>query len=73
MNAVGSGPPRSNRACIADAVAPDGTVEAVSMPAAKGFVLGVQWHPEWRWSEDAVSRAIFSAFGDAVRAYARSR
>jgi len=51
----------------ADAAAPDGTIEAVSMPQAKGFVLGVQWHPEWRWAENAVSRAIFSAFGDAVR------
>jgi putative glutamine amidotransferase len=56
----------------ADATAPDGTIEAVSMPGAKGFVLGVQWHPEWRWSEDRVSRAIFSAFGDAVRACRRS-
>jgi putative glutamine amidotransferase len=51
----------------AEAIAPDGTIEAVSMPSAKGFVLGVQWHPEWRWAENAVSRAIFSAFGDAVR------
>ncbi len=51
----------------AEAAAPDGTIEAVSMPSAPGFVLGVQWHPEWRWAEDAVSRAIFSAFGDAVR------
>jgi putative glutamine amidotransferase len=56
----------------ADATAPDGTIEAVSMPDAKGFVLGVQWHPEWRWSENAISRAIFSAFGDAVRFYRRS-
>jgi putative glutamine amidotransferase len=53
----------------ADAIAPDGQIEAVSMPSAKGFVLGVQWHPEWRWSENPVSRAIFSAFGQAVVAY----
>jgi putative glutamine amidotransferase len=51
----------------ADAKAPDGQIEAVSMPKAKGFVLGVQWHPEWRWSENPVSRAIFQAFGEAVR------
>jgi putative glutamine amidotransferase len=51
----------------ADAIAPDGTIEAVSMPSAKGFLLGVQWHPEWHWAENAVSRAIFSAFGRAVR------
>lgn len=56
----------------ADAVAPDGIIEAVSMPHAKGFVLGVQWHPEWRWNEDVTSRAIFAAFGEAVRSYGRS-
>ena len=51
----------------ADATAPDGTIEAVSMPAAKGFLLGVQWHPEWRWADNELSRAIFSSFGDALR------
>ena len=54
---------------VADAVAPDGQIEAVSMPGAKGFVLGVQWHPEWRWSESPISRAIFQAFGAAARNY----
>ncbi len=55
----------------ADATAPDGTIEAVSMPEAKGFLLGVQWHPEWRWSENEISRAIFGAFGEAVHRKAR--
>ena len=50
-----------------DAVAPDGIVEAVSMPGANAFVLGLQWHPEWRWAENKISRAIFAAFGEAVR------
>ena len=50
----------------ADAVAPDGTIEAVSIPGAKAFLLGVQWHPEWRWSEDPVSRSIFAGFGTAL-------
>jgi len=54
-------------ALFPDAVAPDGQIEAVSMPRAKGFLLGLQWHPEWRWSENPVSRAIFSAFGEALR------
>jgi putative glutamine amidotransferase len=57
----------------ADAVAPDGTIEAVSMPRAKGFLLGTQWHPEWRWAENPVSRKIFQAFGEALRAAARRR
>jgi putative glutamine amidotransferase len=51
----------------ADAVAPDGTIEAVSMPGVKGFVLGLQWHPEWCWRENEISRAIFAAFGSALR------
>jgi putative glutamine amidotransferase len=51
----------------ADAVASDGLIEAVSMPKAKAFVLGVQWHPEWRWAENKISRALFVAFGEAVR------
>ncbi len=51
----------------ADAIAPDGQIEAVSMPGAKSFLLGVQWHPEWAWSSNVVSRAIFKAFGDALK------
>src|SRR3990167_6398534 len=35
-----------------EAVAPDGTIEAVSIDGAPGFTLGVQWHPEWRASEN---------------------
>lgn len=49
----------------ADAYAPDDQIEAVSMPGS--FVLGLQWHPEWRWAENDVSRAIFGAFAEALR------
>ena len=56
-----------------EASAPDGAVEAVSMPEAKSFLLGVQWHPEWRQWENPVSKAMFAAFGDAVRAHAKAR
>lgn len=53
-----------------EATAEDGTVEAVSVIDAKNFAVGVQWHPEY-WAEtDAPSRALFEAFGEAVRAYA---
>jgi putative glutamine amidotransferase len=47
----------------AEAHAPDGQIEAVSMPGAAGFLLGVQWHPEWAFAQDALSRALFQAFG----------
>jgi putative glutamine amidotransferase len=56
-----------------EATAEDGTIEAVSVIDAKGFAVGVQWHPEY-WAEtDNPSRALFEAFGDAVRAYAGVR
>ncbi|MEU2437852.1 gamma-glutamyl-gamma-aminobutyrate hydrolase family protein [Streptomyces rubradiris] len=42
------------------AYAADGTVEAVELPADRGWVLGVQWHPEQ--SEDLrVMRALVTA------------
>lgn len=50
-----------------EATAPDGTVEAVALSAGPGFLLGVQWHPEWKFWEDEASRRIFAAFGDAAR------
>jgi putative glutamine amidotransferase len=49
-----------------EALAPDGQIEAVSMPGAMGFVLGVQWHPEWGCAHDPLSRAIFQGFGQAL-------
>ncbi len=51
----------------AEAVAPDGQIEAVSLPGAKGFLFGTQWHPEWAYTQNPVSRAIFAAFGAALR------
>ena len=58
---------------VVEATAPDGTIEAVSVEAAKGFTLGVQWHPEYWAESDAPSASIFTAFGDACRAYRKSR
>src|SRR6201996_8130318 len=49
-----------------DAAAPDGLVEAVSLKQPRAFLLGVQWHPEWRWSGDRLSRAIFQGFASAL-------
>lgn len=63
----GQGIDRLARRLRVEAEAPDGTIEAVSMDDARGFLLGVQWHPEWRHAGNPVSRAIFSAFGDAIR------
>ncbi len=56
-----------------EALAEDGTIEAVSVIGAKAFAVGVQWHPEY-WAEtDSSSRKLFAAFGDAVRNYAADK
>jgi putative glutamine amidotransferase len=52
-----------------EALAPDGVVEAFSHPGMPGFNLCLQWHPEWLAAENAVSRRLFEAFGEAVRAW----
>lgn len=50
----------------AEAHAPDGQIEAVSMPGAKAFLLGVQWHPEWQFARDPLSLALFRGFGASL-------
>ena len=52
-----------------EAVAPDGQIEAVSLPEAR-FVVGVQWHPEYKAIDDPFSSALFSAFAVACGAAA---
>jgi putative glutamine amidotransferase len=59
---------------VIDGHAPDGTPEALYVRDSPGFSLAVQWHPEWNAANDPVSRPLFEAFGEAVRAWAgRSR
>jgi len=52
---------------VADATAPDGTIEAVWLPTSRALTVGVQWHPEYDFSSNAVSHGIFAAFGAEVR------
>ena len=54
-----------------EARAPDGLIEGFSVPAAPGFALAVQWHPEWQVMKTPFSRALFAAFGRAARAHAK--
>jgi len=58
---------------VIDGHAPDGTPEAIYVKDAPGFTLSVQWHPEWQAAHDVVSRPLFSAFGDACRAWSSDR
>ncbi|MEY8830583.1 gamma-glutamyl-gamma-aminobutyrate hydrolase family protein [Sedimentitalea sp. XS_ASV28] len=66
----GQGIKRAGPRIVIDGHAPDGTPEAIYVDGAPGFTLSVQWHPEWDAANDPVSRPLFTAFGDAVRAWA---
>jgi putative glutamine amidotransferase len=50
-----------------EATAPDGVVEAISANVNGAQVLAVQWHPEWRASENPQSQKFFELLGRALR------
>ncbi|MDP4300701.1 gamma-glutamyl-gamma-aminobutyrate hydrolase family protein [Leptothrix discophora] len=54
-----------------EARAPDGLVEAFTRDAGAGtgFLLGVQWHPEWQAADNPVSIPLLQAFGAACQDY----
>jgi putative glutamine amidotransferase len=54
---------------VVEAVAPDGTIEAVRVEGAKGFAIAVQWHPEWEVTHFADRQRLFEAFGKACAKY----
>jgi putative glutamine amidotransferase len=56
-----------------EAVADDGLIEGFRVDGANGFTLAVQWHPEWKVTEDDFSMAMFKEFGDACSEYARHK
>jgi len=58
---------------VIDGYAPDGTPEAIYVEGAQGFTYSVQWHPEWDAANDPVSRPLFTAFGEAVQAWAAQK
>jgi putative glutamine amidotransferase len=53
---------------VVEGVAEDGTIEAIRIADAPGFALGVQWHAEYDPQSNAINRALFQAFGEALRA-----
>jgi putative glutamine amidotransferase len=68
----GQGIARLGEGLTIEASAADGLIEAYRRPASS-FLLAVQWHPEWRVTENAFYLGIFRAFGDACRRYAQRR
>ena len=69
----GQGIDRPGERIVLDGWAPDGTPEAIYVDGAKGFALGVQWHPEYRAGIDPVSRVLFEAFGRAADEWRQGR
>lgn len=66
----GQGIETAGERIVIDGYAPDGTPEAIYVKDAPGFTLSVQWHPEYQADQDPVSRALFSAFGQAAHNWA---
>lgn len=58
---------------VAEALAPDGLVEAISVAGAPGFAMAVQWHPEWKPREHPLYDALFRAFAAACQAHRGAR
>ena len=58
---------------VMDGFADDGTPEAIYVEGAPGYLLAVQWHPEWNAANDPVSRPLFASFGAAARDWANGR
>lgn len=74
VNSVhGQGIDRLAQGLRALAHAPDGLVEAFEVTGAAAFACAVQWHPEWKTSENTFYTAIFKTFGEACRAHNASR
>jgi putative glutamine amidotransferase len=56
-----------------ECVSPDGVIEGIRYVEKDLFCVGVQWHAEWRFDENALSHALWCEFGDAARERARRR
>jgi putative glutamine amidotransferase len=56
---------------VVEGHADDGTIEAIRIADAPGFALGVQWHAEYDPQRNPINRALFHAFGEAVKAKKR--
>jgi putative glutamine amidotransferase len=56
-----------------ECVSIDGVTEGIRHTESKTFCVGVQWHAEWRFDENALSMALWQSFGDACRERAASR
>jgi putative glutamine amidotransferase len=69
----GQGIDRLGEGLVVEAVAEDGTIEAVRVAAARRFAVAVQWHPEFQPLANRTSTLLFRAFAEATRERAAER
>jgi putative glutamine amidotransferase len=48
----------------------DGLIEALEDQRTDRWALGVQWHPEIEWEQDAFSENLFKSFIEAAQRFA---
>ncbi len=65
----GQGIARLAPGLIIEGRADDGLIEAYSGADIPGYLLGLQWHPEWHATENSDSVKIFFSFAQACRDY----
>lgn len=69
----GQGIDRLGDGLMVEAESPDGVIEGVRYKDDAQFIVGVQWHAEWKPEEHALASALYSTFGEAARARAARR
>jgi putative glutamine amidotransferase len=58
---------------LVEATSEDRTIEAISVKNSPAYSLAVQFHPEWHVSDTPFYMALFQAFSEEVKLFARSR
>jgi len=58
---------------VIEALSDDGVIEGISMPSAKSFLVGVQWHAEFRLLGHTFNRELYAEFGASAKARAKNR
>jgi putative glutamine amidotransferase len=58
---------------VVEARSEDGVIEGIAMPGASNFVVGVQWHAEFRVLDHAFNHALYEEFGVAAKRRATAR
>ena len=53
--------------------ATDGVIEALEGAEDRGFLMGVQWHPERMWERDPRQKRIFLAFLQEAKKIVKSK